>query len=759
MEARTAPVSVAAAQAMQELQAAKRIAEPGERGFLSFDVRQGESNMWVVGRSGKTDLLTLRAGLGAPIDFPASVAAGDDEYTCEWTTALGAFRLKVSFPPRTRRTLRCVTSFLPAREARLAASARDLFMLNDPSGEVHTHQRGLRTGIFFAGVSEPLAFSLMYLQDFSSLTDLMEATGASPADTVGGSLTEAGFLPPFRGEHILPAGREFVISDVYLTVIPDAPKTPGEVAGRYLDLLAETYVGLELPALEYHDWPMRAERAARDLTLSPACSYERGGSRFLTPYVGDTTKPPESMVQLTVLVNSLEYDQWRGNPSALSRTLRAGIERFFEPEIGSIVRWLPGESFGKQSEENMNHDAMDSWYLYHSLHNTARLAKRGDTMARDLFRASLPYAIRVARRFDYQWPVFFSLKTLDIVRAESSPGAGGERDVAGLYALDMLLAHELFGDDAYLQEGRRAAAAVRHAGFRIGYQLNTTTFAAEAMLRLWEITGEREYLEGSEICMASALDNVWIWRCDYGRARYYRTFFGLFPLRDAPYVAAYEELECHAKFHEYLRRGAKDIRPSLRLLLAEYLKYSLDRCWFYYPDALPIDSLAEKQRNGRLERTLSIPLEDLQDGRTPCGSVGQEVYGGGLAFIFASRNYFAVPGSNAVLYCTYRLGELLVKDRSGGFAVTLSTCGDARGTCELRVIVQDPDLGIGAVSLTEGRGRAGKAVKSRVTVEGHLAFDLRGDQTYTLLVARAARPSQPARHRKGDVPSVRGAGQ
>jgi hypothetical protein len=77
-------------------------------------------------------------------------------------------------------------------------------------------------------------------------------------------------------------------------------------------------------------------------------------------------------------------------------------------------------------------------------------------------------------------------------------------------------------------------------------------------------------------------------------------------LRDAPYVAPYEELEAHAKFHEFLELGGDDVRPSLRLLIAEFQKYSLHRCWFYYPDTLPVDALAEKTRNGRIERSAFV---------------------------------------------------------------------------------------------------------------------------------------------------------
>ena len=128
-----------------------------------------------------------------------------------------------------------------------------------------------------------------------------------------------------------------------------------------------------------------------------------------------------------------------------------------------------------------------------------------------LFRKSLPFAIKVAHRFGYRWPIFFDLQTLEIIRAESAPGKGGENDVAGLYALVMLEAYEMTGKSAYLDEAKEAASALEGLGFALGYQTNTTGFGAEAMLRLWELTGDDLYMGLADVCIANLLDNVWLW--------------------------------------------------------------------------------------------------------------------------------------------------------------------------------------------------------------------------------------------------------
>jgi hypothetical protein len=413
------------------------------------------------------------------------------------------------------------------------------------------------------------------------------------------------------------------------------------------------------------------------------------------PYVADEAKPPESMVQFTVAVNAGEYDQWRNENGALSHVLRANVDQFYNADVGSIVRWLPGEAFDDaQAEDNMNHDAMDSWYLHHALFNVFRIARDGDQRAKEAFKKSLPFLIRVARRFDYHWPIFFHLRTLDIIRAEAKPGEGGETDVAGLY--------EMFGGSSYLNEAEIAASHLHGLGFNLAYQLNTTGFAAEAALRLWKITKKPRYLALSVTCLANLFDNMWLWQCDYENARHYRMFFGLFPLRGAPYLAPYEELEAHAKFHEYLALGGDDVRPAVKLLLAEFQKYALDRCWYYYPDALPIDVVAVDVRNGRIERSLSVPLEDLQDGREKSGQVGQELYGAGLPFVMTARHYTRLDGTGMIAFCDYPMFEFSPLGSGGTWRVG--------GDCARR------DSGRCAFRLGNGRSRHGLRSRTRQAV-------------------------------------------
>ena len=134
--------------------------------------------------------------------------------------------------------------------------------------------------------------------------------------------------------------------------------------------------------------------------------------------------------------------------------------------LGTIMRWHPKVADNMEGEEEQKKPlVMDSWYLHHPLLNLSRLALKGDKVAEKLFLDSLEFAIKVAHHFDYNWPVFYKMDTLEVVKAETQPGKGGEKDVPGLYAHVMLQAWELTGKKRYLAEAEKAAQRLQGLGF------------------------------------------------------------------------------------------------------------------------------------------------------------------------------------------------------------------------------------------------------------------------------------------------------
>jgi hypothetical protein len=217
----------------------------------------------------------------------------------------------------------------------------------------------------------------------------------------------------------------------------------------------------------------------------------------------------------------------------------------------------------------------------------------------------------------------------------------------------MLQAFELTDSARFLREARKAIEAAKGMRFDLNYQANLTAWGAAACMRLWRIERREEYLQQSYVYLASFLHNSAMWESEIGWARYYSNFMGETALHDAPYMAMFECFDSFAAFEEYLKNGGPELTRAVRTLLSEYCRYALHRCWFYYPEALPPGAISPKQRepNGVVKRSLSFPVEDLYIDGQQAGQVGQEVYGAGAAFVFATRAFHLVENAPFSIFC------------------------------------------------------------------------------------------------------------
>lgn len=398
------------------------------------------------------------------------------------------------------------------------------------------------------------------------------------------------------------------------------------------------------------------------------------------------------------------------------------LPEFYSEKLKTFVRWLPAvEDRLDKTEEHKHPLTMDSWYLHHPLLNLLRLLKQGHEEVRDQLSSSLDFAIRVAHHFQYQWPVFYKMDTLEVLKAETAPGKGGEKDVGGLYAEVMLSAWELTGDEKYLEEAKAGCLSLRQQGFSLLYQANNTAFSACAALRLYLTTKEEVFLEISYLCIANLFKNMWIWECDCGYAKHYSTFFAVFPLQDAPYTAVYEEAECFCALHRYLQLAkTTDLPPAFRILLPEFIRYMLHRAVYYYPPALPEACLAKDIKTGELAKNMWIPVEDLRDGWEQSGSVGQEVYGAGLSFSLVPRHYCPIPDTSLLLFADYPITGFTESTKNISFRLT----GHKSMSCELRIIPQHQDEPMPPFRVTAGK----TTITGNCQENGHLLFRLPGDQ-------------------------------
>jgi hypothetical protein len=150
-------------------------------------------------------------------------------------------------------------------------------------------------------------------------------------------------------------------------------------------------------------------------------------------------------------------------------------------------------------------------------------------------------------------------------------------------------------------------------------------------------------------------------------------------------MAIYECFDSFAAFEHYLNDSGPDLEPAARMLISEYCRYALSRAWYYYPDALPAEALSDQQRetNGHIDPKLSFPLEDLYPDGQQAGQVGQEVYGAGAAFIFASRMFHSIEGAPFQVACDHFVRTI---ERTGDRAVTIALDGGETCTANLRLV-------------------------------------------------------------------------
>jgi hypothetical protein len=646
-------------------------------------------------------------------------------------SGIGVHRIAIRMHEDAIPVLRVTTSLEPSVPLLTSFVPRDLYPLgaqDDPMGahgEVEAAQRGLNSGAIYFRLEEPEFGSVLYFQNLTALNPYFRATDTKPDGAVGGVWPEIGYLlptPPQRGippVDPLPAGQEMILSDALLAFHDDKTGDEQEMARRYLSLMGAVLRRIDVPETEFHDWVGRAERSLKDLAGSPKATIRHYGHRYIHPYTA--AEYPDSMVQLTVLTSIRDYEVWSGAKAPIGAELAAGLGKFYDPKLETIRRYLP--NVGKDKDRN----AVDSWYLYHPLSMLGRLAIDGDRQAMRLFEKSLDFGIKAAHHFDYKWPIQYDVRDFRVITQARDDQGLGQTDVGGMYAYVMLQAFELTDDKRYLDEARAAIDAAEGMRFELNYQANLTAWGAAACMRLWRITDEEKYLRQSYVYLASFFHNTAIWESDIGHARHYRNFLGVTALHDAPYMAMYECFDSFAAFERYLKDSGPDLDPAVRLLLSEYCRHALDRAWFYYPDALPEDAISPRQRetNGHIDRTLSFPVEDLYVDGQQAGQVGQEIYGAGAAFVFASRCFHNVRDAPFRIFCDH---FLLASERPSERALSFQL-GGAEGWEASLSLIRTGRAKLPAFTVTTA---GGDRIRPRHSTADRIEYRVPADSRVTL---------------------------
>jgi hypothetical protein len=706
-------------------------------GGFEFNVYQTKDSIWIVAEIPGGGRTAFRAAY-SPEGFHIVKKVNENSKGIRFKldSDIGRQQVTLSIDGQTEiPVLRYTTTLIPAKDLFIPFWPRDILITShkgnpeNTTEKIHLSQEGTRTGLIYLTETRPDSSAILYLQNLTALADYCEQTQTSCANVIGGSWPELGFAMPVTMEHALIAGKELTISDAFVAFDKQHATEEFQITRQFLELLARIYLLLPRPETNYQHWPDILDKGLKDLIESPGCWSQVAGHKYFNAYVSDYNTPPEIMVQLAVLLPLLDYVEWSKTELEVIKTIKDGLPEFYDPKIGSIMRWLPAAEDKLEGEEEQKQPGvMDSWYLHHPLLNLSRLALKGDKVAEKLFLDSLDFAIKVAHHFKYQWPVFYKMDTLEVLKAETAEGKGGEKDVAGIYAHVMLQAWELTQEKRFLNEAEKAAKTLQRYGFEVFYQANNTAFAAGALIRLFKITQNELYLNLSYLCLAGIFRNTQIWDCNYGYGKNFPKFFALFPLNDAPYTAAYEEQEVFCALHDYLKHAeGVEILPSVKLLIAEYIRYLVDRAVYYYPGMLPEEMLAEKPKIGEVAPKLWIALEDLQDGWQKSGTVGQEVYGAGNAFGILPRHYLRVPNESFLIYVDYPTsGFKAIKGKN----IHFYTLGDERLYCRM-MFIKDAASKLPDFTVTV-KGKT-KPLKGRQTKQGHLEYLISGNQQLNIV--------------------------
>jgi hypothetical protein len=631
-------------------------------GDLEADVCQGRDAVWCIIRRPGLGGLALRAAYldGADYKVRKVAAAAGEALRLQIESVLGCHELRFTTSEIDLHRVRVVTRFTPAANMRPPNIPRDLFALDvndDPTraeGNVEAAQRGCTSGLVYFRFAKPQFGSVLYFQNLTALNPYFQATGTKPEEVVGGEWPELGLQLPTPDNQdvekptMLVAGEEYVLSDAILVLRDWAADNEQEMARQFLQMLGTAYKALELPEVDYRDWVGRAERSLRDLESADQVRTTEFGDLYLMPYPDGEF--PDAMVQLSVIEALHEFAMWQGKAVPLEAELMKGVARFYDPKVKTLRRYLPnvGEKQGKDP------DAVDSWYLYHPMLNLGRLALRGNEEARDLLLKSVDYGIKAAQHFKYAWPIMYKIDDFAVITKVRGDEEFGQTDVGGIYAYVMLQCFELTGDDRFVREAKAAIDKAKGLRFDLLYQANLTTWGAVACMRLWRITDDRSYLMQSYAYLAGFFHNATIWQSRIGTAKDFDHFLGVICLHDAPYMAMYECFESFAGLDDYLAQAGPDLDPEVRMLVSEYCRYALHRAVFYYPDMLPKEDIHEgDHQSGVVNTELYFPLEDLYPDGQQAGQVGQEVYGAGGAFVFATRSHHRIESAPFMLYCDH----------------------------------------------------------------------------------------------------------
>ena len=423
----------------------------------------------------------------------------------------------------------------------------------------------------FVGDQQVLKSTLLYYTDFNSLNRFFKAsntffTVVSDYTTHTNDVVKQ---PPgiFRTTKTLPitfgydlpsdnatlmAGSTLVVSNSFISLNPGYPSIYSTIdySKRFLESLASLYPFIEKPPTEYLDWPGIVENSIRDLGIQDALLRQQGRSGGLHPYAVDPYK---------------EYAERFGTENSLTFVENAQNKISYNPNYH--YRYGTSGIFGSGGTVEPVHFLFPycEWATYadeFNSENVKAMFNNTENVITDLGRGLDDYI------FTFHTDVY-----------NSAPVNDGQYQYEGVgeYIYIMLYYYKFTDNDEYLIEAERAADALMHMGFEYSYEYFATPIATEALVKLYEITGNENYLEGSYIPLAGIMRNSWLFNPDFisGIHDYEnRTIFLLTSARpNLSYANGWEEQALMEYLYRYLSEGHDVLMPDAVQLTSELLRY------------------------------------------------------------------------------------------------------------------------------------------------------------------------------------------
>jgi hypothetical protein len=600
-------------------------------GKISITPKGSSASLAITELSGKKQLNLLTS--------TKAITHSGEVWTLTGQAPWAKFRLTVTLPASTPGEVHFALMLNPRKDPPALFLSPDVQLVHAPASKLKVWAPAppvAGSSLFLS--STALNSSFLYFANLTSLGTYFDRTRSGGAQSnfaypragtegglVGSQGGSFGYEPPPTSLGNLPHGKWTPVIDSYLYLLPGVPADETSMADTYLKLLGTVYSALPSVALQTADWKSLATKSAADL-LDPSNVVTLNGTRYLRSYVSDNRPSAELITQAGVLAGVKAFEARYKVTLPLDAFLENNLPSFYDPEFHTVRNGLGHDPAARE----------ESWYYVGNLISLLQAAQSGSAVAKKLLLDSANSAISLAHVNGYEFPQNFDLQDL------SGKGTGVQPDVAGGYAWLMLGLYDMTGETKYLDEAKTSIAHVAGKGFDLTYESHMTAYTAAAGERLFVMTHDQKYRGYALLALANFFHATRLWDCTYGWCRKgagYHTLFGVNILPWGDYVAMLEQYEAWLGLRDYVKY-AQDEPPYVDVLVKGFLSATPAILPFSLPPLLPAGDVPTSPglysfvSHNHLD--WNIPVEDLREGESQSGAIGQEIYGAGGSFMLGA---------------------------------------------------------------------------------------------------------------------------